>query len=229
MCRQPSFLTTLAALVLLPLAAHAATVTTFTGGDVGEGLDLDGTFVYAFAAGRVPGTLPVAIRDANFTDGALTPGVTLTNTQPFGSGTRSYGASTDDNNLESIMEIVYLSANSTFAFDITLANLTAGSTYLIQLIYPNHGARTFNVAIDGGSDIVVDWSGNPSNSVGTVLTETFVASASSVLIHHELISFPQDQPILGAVTLKEVLIPEPASLGLIAAGAAAAAVRRRRR
>ena len=85
---------------------YAGTVTdgTFTGGDVGEGLDLDGTFLYAIDAGW-DGTVDAGggtIRDATFTDNS-TPGSVVGGTVFMGfSPSLEYGDTANDNTLERI-------------------------------------------------------------------------------------------------------------------------------
>ena len=57
-------------------SADAATIGTYSGGDVGEGLDLDGTFVYALATGNPSADGNKTIRDATFVPWGANAGVT---------------------------------------------------------------------------------------------------------------------------------------------------------
>src|SRR5688572_27784818 len=87
-----------AALLLSASGASAATINQFTGGDPGEGLDFEGTFLYATHVGGPAG--PLQIGDATFIDADVAPGIDVIgpNNTPF--GTPSYGDSPNDNNLE---------------------------------------------------------------------------------------------------------------------------------
>src|SRR5687767_1815074 len=85
-----------------------AVVGTFSGGDPGEGLDLQGVFLpgYAVYAGDAAETATYQIQDAVF-ENSLVPGgfeITASQQTPFGS--TNYGASTNDTNLTAITDFV---------------------------------------------------------------------------------------------------------------------------
>ena len=124
--------------------SQAATISTFTGGDAGEGLDLDGTFLYAIdCGGGGQGLADTTVRDATFNvdydqfgGGQLIPGVIA-----FGSllspwaAAPDYGATADDDALEWVMTDILVS----FGFDPTsrcdyVMQVTPGQPYKLQVI-----------------------------------------------------------------------------------------------
>lgn len=238
---RPSLSLAIAALLSTPLLVPAATVTTFTGGDVGEGLDLDGTFVYALDTGGAGGQ---TVRDAVFTNAATTTGVTLVNAQAnFPGMAVSYGASTDDDQLESVINPGILLSNnsndgglSNFSFRVDMANLTIGMDYKLQALfhefggYTTAGSRVTNVSINSGANIQFDAPGlgsTSTNGVGVVVMETFTAASTtaSVFVAYNNVD-GVDQPALSAITLE--VIPEPASLALLMGGGLFMGVRRKK-
>jgi hypothetical protein len=134
-----------------PLVAEPKTTFTninvgsFSGGDPGEGLDLQGNFVYAFnvstagAAGQAG--------DANFTaDNA--PGVIVTAAANIAAwDTPEYGDSAADD----VIEKVTSSIRYGNVVKVRLADLLPGSTYKLQLLFYEQccGNRGFNVYGDG--------------------------------------------------------------------------------
>src|SRR5687767_11917294 len=84
----------------------AATVSTFTGGDPGEGLDLQGNFTFAVNVG--PSGAAGRVGDANFTADSV-PGVTIEAGNNIGNGgwlQANYGDTANDNNLEFLMNSI---------------------------------------------------------------------------------------------------------------------------
>src|SRR5439155_10299358 len=113
----------------------------FTGGDPGEGLDLDGNFVYALAIGADPGSfVPVKIRDAEFQAlvDAEAPGATLQDgNQMVNWCGANYGDTENDMNLAMATSSIRWSAAASAANPevvLTLENLEKGGTYKVQLM-----------------------------------------------------------------------------------------------
>src|SRR5687768_6429265 len=84
----------------------AVTTGTFTGGDPGEGLDLQGNFTYAVNVGPSGGAGKVG--DANFTPDSVA-GVTVIAVNAIatgGWGAVDYGDTENDNNLSTVMKSI---------------------------------------------------------------------------------------------------------------------------
>ncbi len=210
------------------------TVSTFTGGDPGEGLDFEGAFVYAVNLGG-PGGLQIG--DARFTADTATPGLRI-NAEYHAPNWSSpnYGSSPNDDVLETLMQSArwtdtrnpqnVLSRGETLSLE--LANLTPGQEYVLQLLFGNTGTgRGFDVVIN---DTLVLDNFSPadygaSDSVGVVVTHRFEAAGS--LLSIVLDGYPMavqnpfslPHPVLFALTLEAV--PEPSSWLLLGLGALA--------
>lgn len=216
--------------------ASRTTVSTFTGGDPGEGLDFQGVFIYAVNIGG-PGGMQIG--DARFTADTATPGlkVNAENHAPNWSSP-NYGASPNDDVLETLMQSArwtdtrnpqnVLSRGETVSLE--LANLIPGQEYVLQLLFGNTGTgRGFDVVIN---DTLVLDNFSPaaygaSDSVGVVVTHRFEATSS--LLSIVLDGYPMDvqnpfdlpDPVLFALTLEAV--PEPSSWILLLLGGLAVA------
>ena len=122
--------------VIYDRSPAVTTIGTFTGGDDGEGLDLDGSFLYAVNMETGSGNLQV--RDANF--------VTISNetritSQFFGifwlnfgddGLTLDYGATTNDDNLNEVMRDSHYGDSN--GIRLNLPGLTEGQDYKLQLL-----------------------------------------------------------------------------------------------
>ncbi len=138
-----------------PLKAELPTVFTnlviqaFTGGDPGEGLDLQGNFLYAFnvssdgAAGKAG--------DADFTaDNA--PGIKVTAQNDIPNwDTPAFGDTANDQVLNKVMQGIRWSA-APARWKVELSGLVPKSTYKLQLLFYEQCCigRGFNVVVDGG-------------------------------------------------------------------------------
>ncbi|MBL9139552.1 MAG: cadherin-like beta sandwich domain-containing protein [Verrucomicrobiales bacterium] len=173
------------------LSTGTTTISAFTGADPGEGLDLDGPFIYAFnvgssgAAGRA--------RDAQFTaDNA--PGITLSAGNEVANwSTPEYGPSSDDQVLEKVMQSIRWSSapdGTPPSVDMSLTGLTAGNSYKLQLLFTEAccDVRAFDVLV-AGQVIVREFSpaavqgganGTPAN--GAVITHEFTAASATLAI-----------------------------------------------
>ena len=142
----------------LTASVGAPTSGTFTGGDLGEGLDLEGSFLYALNLGG-DGAGSIAVRDANFeeTSFSITPaGVSIiSDLQITNFLTPDLGSSTDDNNIETVMQSirwVNIDGIGIEQFELQLDNISVGEMYKLQLMFadPNiDGSRGFNIDIEG--------------------------------------------------------------------------------
>ncbi len=120
-------------------------VQAFTGGDSGEGLDLQGNFKYAVnvssagAAGKAG--------DADFTADNV-PGVTVIAPNNIANwDTPEFGESAADNVLEKVEQSIRYGST----IKVLLDNLTPASTYRLQMFFYEQccGNRGFNIYVDG--------------------------------------------------------------------------------
>ncbi len=199
----------LIAAVLAATTSHAA-VSTFTGGDAGEGLDLQGVFSYAVNV-QGPGGLQVG--DALFTS----EGATLGYSQNAGSqisnwANPSFGVSSHDNNLETVMQSIRHGAPAGQHI-VTLGNLTVGQDYSMQLLYTESCCnRGFDVSVNGA--LVADdfnipttqggINGSPTN--GVIVSHNFTASSTmaKVLMNGYGTTFPDKNATLSGLTLENL-------------------------
>ena len=183
----------LGALVLAGSALGAATVGIFTGGDPGEGLDLQGNFTYAVNVGPDGGVGMVG--DAQFTgDNAL--GVTVVAQNQIangGWGAVNYGESESDQNLSLVMNSIRWSASPN-TVQVTL-RVEAGVEYKLQLLFHEDccPGRGFNVVLNGVTE-VTDFMPGPTqasegqdfaeikNLIGAVITTQFTAASDTYTI-----------------------------------------------
>jgi len=215
-------------------AAANGTVGTFTGGDAGEGLDLDGNFVYAV---NVRGPAAGAVRDATFTDDSA-PGVTIAaGAELLNWITPNYGITTNDDNLETVLQSIRNAGANPGTVTIDLANLEIGKPYKLQLLFAEGCCnRGFDVLVEGG--LVADefsplalQEGVAGNSAlyGTVVTHEFTAGDTTlnIVLSGAAASFPDQNPIIQGLTLE--LVPEPGALLLAVMGLVGLAAFGRRR
>ena len=195
------------------------TFAAFTGGDPGEGLDLDGIIPYAFSVGG-PGTAG-AVRDAVFTGDGIA-GVTVTaGNESSNWAAPDYGASANDDALEAAMRSIRWSSPTSTehpTVDVLLANLVPGTPYQLQLLFSESccPVRAFDVLVDG--ELVarefnpggIMGGGSPSPVRGAVLAYQFTAESGvvSISLDGRLVTDPalnDHNPILSAVTLEELV------------------------
>ena len=207
----------------------ATRIGAFTGGDAGEGLDLDGTFLYAihlgtdFDAGQ--------IRDAYFTPdmdfsqtppAPLVPGVNVVaqNRSVNWNADPAFGDSPNDAVLNLFMNTIRWSDAANSAQPnvvVEFSNLQAGGAYKLQLLFAEACcSRAFDLAIDGHS-VVDDFSpliyqGGFTKSAGAVVTHTFVARGDTVTVTLDgrLVTTPEfndHNAILQAATLEVLAAP----------------------
>jgi hypothetical protein len=164
--------------------AHPTHSTVFRGGDAGDGLDFQGNFLAAVNVGG-PGGFNVG--NATFTSDT---GVTAENHIPGWFGA-NFGATPDDDNLETVMTSIRWSNATDGGTDevtVNLPGLIAGNTYKLQLLFAEAGinsSRHHAVEVEGkmihrdyaeGTYRGID---NP-NGMGNALIHEFVAGDSNL-------------------------------------------------
>jgi hypothetical protein len=185
------------------------TIGAFTGGDVDEGLDLDGEFVYAVNVG--PDGDAGQVRDAFFTaDNA--PGVTMV----AGAAITASGwfhANFGDTENDDVLEKVMGSIRHTPPVRLTFANLEVGASYKLQLLFAEECCnRGFDVIVDGV--LVADdfapyevQGGKANHAQGAVITVEFTAQRNKVVISLDGSNvanpaYTDHNPILNGATLE---------------------------
>ena len=163
----------------VPSVIGQVAVEAFSGGDPGEGLDLQGNFVYAFnvssagAAGQAG--------DANFTaDNA--PGVTVTAPNNIALwDTPEYGDSDADNVIEKVMQSIRYGST----VKVELDGMLPGSTYKLQLMFYEQccANRGFNIYVDG--ELVAQDFSPPNVQGGVNLTSSGAVVSAEVTTHRE--------------------------------------------
>lgn len=190
-----------------------------TGGDPGEGLDLEGNFIYALALGAGDNA-NVKIRDANFQ--ALiendVPGATLAaGNTAAGWYKANYGQTENDVNLAAATgSIRWSAATSATVPDVTLTleNLEVGAQYQIQMLFGEECCnRGFDVFLDGNL-LVKDF--NPGSVQGGIaihkqaalITRTYFAQDTKLTLRLDGRtadpSFADHNAIFNAVTVEKV-------------------------
>jgi hypothetical protein len=188
----------------------------FTGGDPGEGLDLQGQFLYALDFGNPNVSTNRTIGDATF----VGPATATHNASWYTNCTPTFGSSANDVLLQAVVReqatllgnlIIEVSAAKGFS------DLVVGGRYKLQLLfheayyYPySSGQRKSDIYVEG-TKIVDDYDFGAwtTNSAAGVVTYDFVASDNVLNIMLEN-STTYRVPIIDALTLEA--IPEPATL-----------------
>jgi hypothetical protein len=185
-------------------------VRSFTGGDAGEGLDLDGTFLYAFSVGTENSAGQA--RDVLFT-GQTVDGVTILQApSPIETyHSAAYGDTPNDDVLELAMQSIRHGGGGA---RIIFSNLVAGSEYKVQLLFGENGSpRGFDVLVDG--KLIVDdfapfmvMGGVNETAKGALVSYSFIAKTNVVEVQTTgAVSNPRysdRNPIINAVTLEQV-------------------------
>lgn len=218
----------LAVVSLCAMSASGSVVTTFTGGDAGEGLDMQGTFVYAINLAGIGGQV---VGDATFTHGApdqgyATAGFSKSSNISLGKAPLyDFGSSANDTALETLL----WSNLSTYTYDTFSFDLAAG-TYKIQVLSAEpYGAASRFVDLDFGNDGMIDCTMDSAanGNIGMVATHTVtMATAGTYTIRYGNTIYP-DIPLIQAATVEAITIPEPATMALLALGVGAL-IRRRK-
>lgn len=182
--------------------ASSTSVAAFTGGDPGEGLDLTGTFPYAI---NVLGPAVGPVQGVNFTtsESGGTPGLTFSAPNNILNYTNpNYGATTNDNNLEVVMQSIRWNTGPV-TFD--LAGLVVGNVYKVQLLFSDAYAspsRFFNVSTEGA--IIVPNFTSGSLTSNQVITRTYQAADTILNISLNPGSGPDTNPIISGITVEDL-------------------------
>ena len=208
----------------------ASTVGTFTGGDAGEGLDLDGTFAYAFNFG---GPASGAVRDANFVADTAAGISWVAPNQIPNWHAPAYGDTANDDGIELVMQSIrYNGAPGTV--QVNLPGLTAGQRYKLQLLFAEQccAGRGYDIKLEGGMIVnefipalVQEGAGN--TSLGVVVSYEFLAKDDvlNIVLDGNTATDPainDRNPILNGVTLESLSAAAPASLQITAVTATSA-------
>ena len=200
------------------------TVGAFTGGDPGEGLDMAGSFLFAFNVGT-PGAAPGPVQDVVFTSDTE-PGITVNAQNEIPNwNAPNYGATANDDNLEFVMQSIRWSAAPNVP-TVDLDGLIKGKVYKVQLLFAEGccTGRGFDVEAEGA--VKAD-EFNPStiqggsgvNSKGAVVIIGFVATDTTLNIvlngpGASSPSFNDRNAILSGVTLETLNLPDTDGDGL---------------
>lgn len=219
------------------------TLTQFTGGDPGDGLDLSGNFAYALDGGNTSsGNLVVDGATFIPASGATPPSGMTGVANDFrysaiGAFNVEYGSTTNDNNLEQITDSVW------YGEDFTLnLSVTPGQAYKLQFIFQeaytglqNSPHRVFDVLHETPASPTTPVLAVDNLSQGTETTPnqglvyTYSFTAADDTFTFRLVDDPSGadgNAILGALTLE--IVPEPTGFGLLMGAALAFLARRRR-
>jgi hypothetical protein len=197
-----------------------STVGVFTGGDAGEGLDLDGTFLYAFNFG--PNGAIGKARDADFVADSSAGITYLAPNQINGWSPPTYGDTANDDVLEGVMQSIRWNG-APGTVQVNLDGLEVGQQYRLQLLFNETGpARGFDVMLEGGvivNDLIPGVVQEASTTQGVVVTYDFRARDSqlNIMLNGNTALDPgitDRNPILGGVTLEVIGTTVPASLQL---------------
>jgi autotransporter-associated beta strand protein len=177
----------------------------FTGGDLGEGLDLDGNFVHAVNV-RGPGGLQV--RDALFAADTNVTGVVVQASREILNWQNPVlGDSGDDDNLEVVMQSIRWGNSETYGgiVHVAFSDLVPAVNYRLQLLFfePTNPNRGYDVLFDGVC-IYNDFTAGLGGNQGAVLTYDFMATQSNhaVILEGRGAPFVDSAPILQGLTLE---------------------------
>ncbi len=238
------FPTVLAILSACATTATAQTlISTFAGGDPGEGLELQGNFPtgYAVYAGADADIATFQVQDAVFQNSANAGGIDIFAPNLTAFGNPNYGGTTNDLNLSSITDFVRFGGQgspSGATGVLITAPVTVGTQYRLQLLFNEAccANRGFDVFADNSvvtmnfNPSVVQGGVNNTNSLpGALITYTFTATEPTLDVELRVSNppFGDNNAIIDAVSLQ--VVPEPGTAILAAmSGAGLLALRRRR-
>jgi hypothetical protein len=195
------------------------TIGAFTGADAGEGLDLSGTFAYAINVGGPAATVGNAMFTAGSEAGIAggsTPGASITDANEILNWNNpTYGDSADDNNLETVMRSIRWNTPPGVNVDL---QVEANQPYKLQLLFAEMCCnRGFDISVEG--ELLVDnfnvqvlQGGINNQTQGVVFSDTVVSTDGvlNIVLGGSNPLAPDNNPILGGLTLE--VVPEPSSL-----------------
>ena len=208
----------------------------FTGGDAGDGLDLQGAFAHAINVGGPAST----VGDVEFTDGTIagmeggsSPGAAITVANEIGAWhAPTYGDSPADDGLEVVTTSIRWNTPPGLSIDL---DVEAGAEYKVQLLFAENCCdRGFDITIE--DELLVDNFNLPTTQGGIANTEQGALFTYSLTAGDDQLNIalggsnplaPDNNATLSGLTVERV--PEPSSLSLLILGLCAIASRRRRR
>ncbi len=198
---------------------------TFSGGDPGEGLDLEGAFAHAINVGGPAST----VGSVEFTDGTIagmeggsSPGAAITVANEIGAWhAPGYGDSAADDGLEVVTSSIRWNTPPGVNVDL---DVEAGAEYKVQLLFAENCCnRGFDISIEG--ELLVDNFNLPTTQGGIANTEQGALFTYSLTAGDDQLNIvlggsnplaPDNNPTLSGITVERV--PEPSSLALLVLG-----------
>jgi hypothetical protein len=222
------------------LSSHGAVVSTFTGGDIGQGINLSGNVIIALNvdAGGYGSGASISIGGINFVDaynnGVLPSGVSSVGYNQHSeiwNQNASYGSTTNDTNLALMMHnIAY---NSVW---VDFNNLVPGQQYSLQVLAADpqqfgntidynlvSGTHSAGTVVDSSTGNLWNLQGSSPLNTGVVVTLTGAADPSG----HLSFTAPSTNADLTALILTQV--PEPNAWASLLGGCGVLLGLRRRR
>lgn len=171
------------AAMFLWATASWAGITTFTGGDPGEGLNFSGNYLYAV---NVNGPGGYTVQGLAFTAENATKGVQITSTHTT-TGTVTYGSPTPTANDTALGNLMSRIRWSQAPNEVVLTyQVLPGRTYQLQLLLDSsaYNGRTMDVMVDGtpvADNLVLP--GPPStNPTSYLVTHTYTATSPQTVV-----------------------------------------------
>jgi hypothetical protein len=208
-------------LVGFTVQAKAVEITNFTGGDAGEGLDLQGNFTYAVDISGV-GNRQVA--DANFTRDTRTDGFSVdAGFNLPGWATPEYGDTENDDNLEYLMSSIRWSDynNPEIPTVDILMDVQAGQQYKLQMLFTESCCdRGFDIRLEDellvDDFVIYDYHldqefGLASRGDGVLITHEFTAGDNELFLSlgGDTPDHPDNNGHISAITLERLSAVTP--------------------
>jgi hypothetical protein len=207
----------------------------YTGGDPGEGLDLEGNFAYAINVGGPGATVGGVV----FTDGTeagmaggSSAGAAITDANEIPDWhTAAYGDSAADDGLEQVARSIRWNTPPGLAIDL---EVTPGQEYKVQMIFAETCCdRGFDIRVEDellvdNFNVQVTQGGINNSTAGAVYSYNVIAGDDvlNIALGGSNPLAPDNNPILNGLTLE--IVPEPSAGLLSLIGMLAIAAKRRK-